>query len=164
MLVDETFNKKILQNRTVIIDSVVIFWLTITSTLFISFCINQEMFSRVFVYEHDTRGRLVFYVCVCVKENGRKKIRLLPPVVTIIVTITPIHFLSLSLLLYRQWRLQLLCVTHIPCFWKGWWKNARTHNGREVVVSVSALFHSSFIRSFVVVRLAFYWSCWCRWK
>ncbi len=77
--------------------------------------------------------RIVLYVCQKKKKKKKKN-----------KTLATRHhhyydyyfysfFLSLSLL-YRRWRLQLLCVTHIPCFWKWWWwwkRNA--HNGRKNV-------------------------------
>jgi hypothetical protein len=108
--------------------------------LILSFSNNRERFKRASIW---ARSSELCYICVCQKKRRKKRIRLLPAAITIITTITSIHFLSLSLL-YRRWRLQLLCVTHIPCFWKWWWKNA--HNGRKRPLELVLL------RSFVCSR------------
>ena len=75
-----------------------------------------------------TLDSLVFYVCVCVKEKRRKKIRLLPPVVTIIVTITSIHFFvpfsSLSSMTFAT----SLCHSH-PVFLKRMMKKRAQREG-----------------------------------
>jgi len=109
--------------------------------LILSFSNNRGRFNRAYVRR---RSSGLCYMCARKKKKKKCRIRLLPPAITTITTITSIHFLSLSLL-YRRWRLQILCVTRIPCFWKWWWKNA--HNGRETAW-VSA---PSFVRSFARV-------------
>ncbi len=115
--------------------------------LILSFSNNRERFNRASAW---TLSSGLCYMCVSKKEKKRR-IRLLPPAITTITTITSIHFLSLSLL-YRRWRLQLLCVTRIPYFWKWWWKNA--HNGRETAWVSAPSFVRSFFRSgFLLVML-----------
>ncbi len=110
--------------------------------------IISTLFCRSLTTEKGWTGRMQegarqnYVIYVSKKKEKKTRIRLLPPAIITITTITSIHFLSLSLL-YRRCRLQLLCVTRIPCFWKWWWKNA--HNGRKAAW-VSA---PSFVRSFV---------------
>lgn len=85
---------------------------------------EEEKFSRSLMYMSTTLDSLVFYVCV--KEE--KKIRLLPPVVTIIVTITSIHFFvpfsSLSSMTFAT----SLCHSH-PVFLKRMMKKRAQREG-----------------------------------